>query len=79
AIMGLYLANALFWLLAAATPRLQRPALWVLFLFMAGLAAGRVLSIMLDGMPGIVLVLYLMAELVFAVLALVSLRKNEEI
>ncbi|WP_170429729.1 DUF4345 family protein [Ruegeria arenilitoris] len=33
AIMGLYLANALFWLAAASKPELQRPALWVLFYF----------------------------------------------
>ena len=77
AIMGLYLANATFWLIAAMTPVLQRAALWVLFLFMAGLAAGRILSIILDGMPGTVLVFYLGAELIFAVLAAVNLRKFE--
>ena len=77
AIMGLYLANATFWLIAAMTPVLQRAALWVLFLFMAGLAAGRILSILLDGMPGTVLVFYLGAELIFAVLAAVNLRKFE--
>ncbi|WP_171210368.1 MULTISPECIES: DUF4345 domain-containing protein [unclassified Ruegeria] len=79
AIMGLYLANAVFWLIAAGKPELQRPALWVLFLFMVGLAAGRALSIMLDGMPGFVLLFYLVAELVFGVLAFVSLRRNDEI
>ncbi len=76
AIMGLYLANATFWLVAAGKPDLQRPALWVLFLFMLGLAFGRVLSIILDGMPGPILLFYLVAELFFAALAFVSLRKN---
>lgn len=79
AIMGLYLANAVFWLLAAFKPELRRPALWVLFLFMTGLAAGRVLSILVDGMPGTVLVLYLLAELVFGVLAALALRKDQAI
>ena len=78
AIMGLYLANALFWLVASTKPKLQRPALWVLFLFMAGLACGRVLSILLDGLPGAILVFYLIAELVFAVLSLMLLLKNGE-
>ena len=79
AIMGLYLANATFWLVAAGKPALQRPALWVLFLFMVGLAFGRVLSIILDGMPGPILLFYLVAELFFAALAFVSLRRNDEI
>ena len=78
AVMGLYLANAVFWLTAAWKPELRRPALWVLFLFMSGLAAGRVLSILLDGMPGGVLIFYLLAELLFAVLALQLLRKPQE-
>lgn len=76
--MGLYLANASFWLVAAGKPDLQRPALWVLFLFMVGLAFGRVLSIILDGMPGPILLFYLVAELFFAALAFVSLRRNDE-
>ena len=79
AIMGLYLANAVFWLVASTKPKLQRSALWVLFLFMVGLATGRALSIILDGMPGFVLLFYLVAELVFGVLAFVSLRRNDEI
>ena len=76
AIMGLYLANAAFWLLAVGKPELRVPALWVLFLFMLGLAAGRVLSIVIDGMPGIVLLLYLAAEVVFGVLAVILLRRD---
>ncbi len=79
AIMGLYLANAVFWLIAAGKPELQRPALWVLFLFMVGLAAGRALSIIVDGMPGFVLLFYLLAELVFGTLAFLSLRRKDEI
>ena len=78
AIMGLYLANALFWLVASTKPKLQRSALWVLFLFMAGLAGGRALSILLDGLPGAILVFYLIAELVFAALSLMLLLKNGE-
>jgi low temperature requirement protein LtrA len=74
AIMGLYLVNVLFWLAGAVMPALRRPALWVLFLFMAGLAAGRLLSLVLDGVPSFVLIFYLVAELLFAALALKCLR-----
>ncbi len=74
AIMGLYLANALFWLAAASKPELQRPALWVLFLFMSGLAVGRILSILIDGVPNGILLFFLAAEIAFAALAAVSLK-----
>ncbi len=78
AIMGLYLANAAFWVIAANRPELQNAALWVLFLFMVGLAAGRILSILVDGMPNTVLVLYLLAELAFgAMAALLLFRKSD--
>lgn len=36
AIMGLYLANILFWLTGFAIPSLRLPALWGLFIFMGG-------------------------------------------
>lgn len=76
AIMGLYLANAAFWLVAALRPQLQHAALWVLFLFMTGLAAGRILSILVDGMPNAVLLFYLLAEIGFGVMAAVMLRQR---
>ncbi len=76
AIMGLYLANVLFWIVGALRQPLQRAALWSLFLFMAGLAAGRLLSLLLDGLPNFVLLFYLAAELLLAALAFQALRKT---
>lgn len=76
AIMGLYLANVLFWIAGALHQPLQRAALWSLFLFMAGLAAGRLLSLLLDGLPNFVLLFYLAAELLLAALAFQALRKT---
>ena len=75
AIMGLYLANAVFWLAGYQRPNLRTPAMWSLFIFMAGLAAGRILSVIVDGIPNPVLIFYLIAELAFAALALRSLRQ----
>lgn len=49
--MGLYLANVILWLAGAAMPSLTGAALWSLFIFMAGLAAGRVISLIHDGIP----------------------------
>ena len=41
------------------------PALWSLVIFMLGLAAGRGLSLFLDGIPHWLLVVYLVRELAF--------------
>ncbi|PYG32541.1 DUF4345 domain-containing protein [Pelagimonas varians] len=76
AIMGLYLANVLFWLSGAFIEAVRRPAVWSLFIFMWGLAAGRIISIVVDGMPNFVLIFYLCAEIAFGALALVAIRKN---
>ncbi|MBO9477372.1 DUF4345 domain-containing protein [Shimia sp. R11_0] len=76
AIMGLYLTNAAFWLIAARKPELIRPALWVMLLFMGGLAAGRVLSLVMDGVPSPLLLFYLLAELGFATLAWRALQQR---
>jgi hypothetical protein len=75
AIMGLYLANVGFWLAGFAMSSLRIPALWSLFIFMGGLAAGRVVSLVIDGVPSFVLIFYLLAEVAFALLAVIAIRK----
>jgi hypothetical protein len=64
AVMCLYLATSAFWLMGALMPEWQRAALtWAVF-FMLSLAAGRLISMALDGMPTAgVLNLYLAVEL----------------
>ena len=51
AVMGLYLAMVLLWVLGAFKRSLAGPALVSCAVFMLGLAAGRVLSFILDGCP----------------------------
>lgn len=75
AIMGLYFANVAFWLAGYFTPSLRVPALWSLLIFMGGLAAGRILSLIVDGVPVPLLIFYLVAELGFAGLAVRCLRR----
>ena len=65
AFMGLYLALAGFWVAGAIKPDLRYAALWSLFIFMVGLAAGRILSLVLDGWPSGLLNFYLLLELGF--------------
>jgi hypothetical protein len=62
AVMGLYLALCAFWVAAAMKPHLRIPALWSLTVFMFGLALGRVLSIIVDGIPHPLLLAYMAAE-----------------
>lgn len=65
AIMGLYLALVIFWIAGARNESLRLPALWSLTIFMLGLAAGRAVSLFVDGMPHPLLVIYLVLELAF--------------
>jgi hypothetical protein len=51
AIMGPYLALAAFWVVGAFKLHLRQAALFSLVVFMLGLAAGRLLSLALDGVP----------------------------
>lgn len=77
AIMGLYFAMIIFWALGAFRSHLTRPAIYSLVVFMLGLAGGRGLSLIIDGQPSALLILYLLAELVFGIIGIVLLRENE--
>ncbi len=69
AIMGLYLAFALFWFLAAFSRHLRNTAVLTTIPFIGGLAVGRIVSILLDGVPAGLLVFYTGAEIVLVLLA----------
>jgi hypothetical protein len=65
AVMGLYLGMVALWLLGAFKPSLTGPALVSCAVFMLGLAAGRILSLVIDGTPHWLLVVYTGLELIF--------------
>ena len=67
AVMGLYFAMVVFWVTGAVKKSLTVPALWSLAVFMLGLAAGRMLGILIDGMPHPLLVTYLALEIGFGI------------
>ena len=69
AVMGLYLAMIVFWILGATRESLRFSALCSMVVFMGGLAVGRLLSLFFDGIPGTLLVIYLLLELGFALVA----------
>ena len=75
--MGLYLALVLFWVIGAFKIQLRQAALYSLVVFMFGLAAGRILSIIVDGVPNWLLLVYLALELLFGILGLVLIKKSK--
>ncbi len=77
-VMGLYLGFALFWILGAISDGLREAALWSLVVFMLGLAAGRVLSVVVDGMPHWLLFVYLLLELGIGGLGILLIRQRED-
>lgn len=69
AVMGLYLGMGLFWLFAASSSRHRNTAVLTTLIFAAGLASGRIISLVTDGLPAPILVAYTVAELVIVPIA----------
>ena len=63
AVMGLYIAFNIFWVIGVLNQSLRLSALWSLFIFYTGAGAGRVLSITFDGMPDTIFIIYLILEI----------------
>ena len=76
AIMGLYMALALFWLVGAFTKKYKLHALYSLVIFMLGLAVGRVGSLIVDGIPHWLLVVYLFLELGFGIVGIKMINQE---
>ena len=78
AVMGLYLGMIVLWVLGALRPKLARAAVISEVAFMFGLAFGRVLSIVSDGVPSLLLVAYTAVEIVMGLLGIQILRQWPE-
>lgn len=79
AVMGLYFALVIFWIIGAYKTSLREAALYSLVVFMFGLAAGRILSLILDGVPDWLLLVYLVLELLFGALGLILINKSKRL
>ena len=79
AVMGLYFGQVIIWGLGVFKDEFRRPALYCLVVFMFGLATGRFLSFIVDGIPHLLLVVYFILELIFGFigLKLVTRRINQ--
>ena len=73
ALMCLYLGAAIYWGVGAFNPSWQRMAvIWAIF-FAFSLAVGRVISLIVDGQPSSLLVIYLVIEIFGGLLGLAVL------
>ena len=77
AVMGLYLAMIVLWILGAFRASLTKAAVIAEVTFMFGLAAGRVLSIIIDGLPSVLLVIYAVLEIVMGLWGVLILKKQD--
>lgn len=74
AVMGLYFGMIVIWVWGAFSISMAGPALVSCAVFMFGLAAGRSLSFVVDGMPHWLLVVYAVLEVVMGTIAIVLYR-----
>ena len=78
AIMGLYFGQVIIWLMGFSNPNLRRPAMFCLVVFMLGLAGGRILSLIVDGVPHWLLVVYLILEMIIGLFGLKLIMTSNE-
>ena len=76
AVMGLYLGMIVLWLWGAFNRSMAGPALVACAVFMLGLAAGRLLSLALDGMPHWLLLAYTVLEIALGVIAITLYKRS---
>ena len=74
AVMGLYFGMVAFWVVGAFKRSMAGPALATCAVFMLGLAAGRILSLIVDGWPHWLLVVYAVLEIVLGLIAVALFR-----
>lgn len=76
-IMGLYLGMASFWGIGIYSPQFSKAAVISVVCFMVGLAFGRMVSLLADGAPSPLLLVYFGLEIVMAALGVLVLRRIE--
>ncbi|HQX02968.1 MAG TPA: DUF4345 domain-containing protein [Flavobacterium sp.] len=75
AILGLYLAFSALWVLGILKSDFWKMATLSNFIFMIGLVSGRMLSMVLDGIPSPAFSYGIIGELILAIFALYQYRK----
>jgi hypothetical protein len=76
AVMMLYVARGLFWLYCAFSDRYRDAGIIVIAVFCGGLVAGRILSVIVDGIPSPILILYIFMELSLVPVCIWLMRRD---
>lgn len=79
AIMGLYLTFSILWILGIFNPNYWYAATIANIIFMLGLALGRVISLIIDGLPSLIFSMGTIGELIlafFGIYQLIKLQKS---
>ncbi|WP_031482031.1 DUF4345 domain-containing protein, partial [Maridesulfovibrio frigidus] len=77
AVMMLYIALGLFWLYCAFNSKFLDVGIIVLTLFCGGLVAGRILSVIIDGLPSPILIIYIVMEFSMIPVCIWILRREK--
>jgi len=75
--MGLYFGMIVLWIIGIFRPRQWRTATMSNVFFMIGLAFGRTVSLVLDGIPSIYFSVGLILELTLALWGIINLNKYQ--
>ena len=75
ATMGLYLGMVILWVIGIFKPHYWRTATIANVFFMGGLASGRIISLIIDGIPSISFSIGLALELILALWGIINLKK----
>ncbi|MFT3676804.1 MAG: DUF4345 domain-containing protein [Chitinophagaceae bacterium] len=75
ATMGLYLGMVVLWVIGILKPLHWKIATTSNVFFMIGLAAGRIISLVIDGLPSVLFSVGLVAELILALWGIRNLNK----
>ena len=79
AIMGLYLSFSVLWILGIFKSNYWYAATLSNMLFMLGLAYGRIVSLIVDGIPSIVFFVGTIGELILALYAFYQLKNTKNL
>ena len=77
AIMGLYLGLAFYWIIGIFKPEYWRNATLICIIFMGGLAFGRIVSIIFDGIPSLPFSIGTILEILFMFWGIENLNKSK--
>ena len=77
AVMTLYLGLGLFWLFSAFNEKYRNSAVLTTVIFAGGLVIGRILSLLVDGRPSTILLVYAALELALVPIALLVFRLHD--